>query len=517
MQRCAGAWLHNSTSILQVSVVEYLTGEPGGQEPGGQEPETVPLLAFSHSQEADKARRSPDVKIVYKDTLDTGSPTTSSLSLVVAPCSLSLDPGLVDRTYLLLHYSEMDPDCVRSLAPSPPSPSSSLATSLTCSSVSLQFHVPKPDMRGPQDLGRDLLKTLWGREVHPEVFLILLSDLCLKVSQEGGGLNPLVVSLTSSALEVSYQESPATQPFCLVQARRLQQVRDRLTKSHALDLTITVCMDDSLKLQGRYNSRQQRMEKSVWRRREGEGERRRQSPEEDTYFVVDPESSLQGGTGSARPGFLQQQGDILAALRQAALKNNLLIDICLDAVSLVIPGKRIYELVYNRLGNDLLLWLPQYMAVKQHLYGERVANPLHDDTQEFSACFQGRPEAIQGPGGRGRATTAFPKDWEAGALEIHTDTAVSLAVNQAQVLVCLPMEEEGLGLLHLSGVGLSLTSAVGLDRQPEISIFSLSLAEGCVKYGLCARNKLPAQLHFNPGIEGLEVRPIHYVSCSCPS
>ena len=67
------------------------------------------------------------------------------------------------------------------------------------------------------------------------------------------------------------------------------------------------------------------------------------------------------------------------------------------------------------------------------------------------------------------------------------------------------MEEEGLGLVHLSGVGLSLTSAVGLDKEPEISIFSLSLAEGCVKYGLCARNKLPAQLHFNPGIEGLEV------------
>ena len=100
------------------------------------------------------------------------------------------------------------------------------------------------------------------------------------------------------------------------------------------------------------------MEKSVWRRREGEGERRRQSPEEDSYFVVDPESSLQGSTGSARPGFLQQQGDILAALRQAALKNNLLIYITLDAVSLVIPGKRLYELVYNRLGNDLCCGCP---------------------------------------------------------------------------------------------------------------------------------------------------------------
>ena len=56
--------------------MEYLAGEPGGQEA-----ETVPLLAFSHSQEADKARKTPDVKIVYKDTLDPASPTSSSLSL----------------------------------------------------------------------------------------------------------------------------------------------------------------------------------------------------------------------------------------------------------------------------------------------------------------------------------------------------------------------------------------------------------------------------------------------------
>ena len=321
--------------------------------------------------------------------------------------------------------------------------------------------------------------------------------------------SPLVVGITSSALELSYQESPATQPFCLVQGRRLQQARDRLTKTHALELTITVCMDDSLKLQGRYNSRQHRMEKSIWKK-PSEGEARRggsegegnRSPEDDSYFVVEPGSGPQGH-GGARPMFLQQQGDILAALRQAALKNNLLIDIRLDAVSLVVPGKRLYELIYNRLGNDMLLWVPQYLAVREQLFGERMPDPLHDDTSEFSSGFQGRPDALEGP--RARSTTAFPKDRVEGALEIHTDTAVLLAVNQAQVLLCLPMEGEQLGLVHLSGVGLCLTSAVGLDKDPEISIFTLDLSEGCVKYGLCPRGRLPPQLHFNPDIPGLEV------------
>ena len=145
------------------------------------------------------------------------------------------------------------------------------------------------------------------------------------------------------------------------------------------------------------------MKKSVMQRKE--------SPDEREFFVVDPEAGF-GQDQGQRPGFLQQQDDILAALKQAALKNNLLININIDAVSLVIPSKDLYEVIYNRLGNDLLLWLPQYMAVKHHIYGEKLLDPLHDDTHEFSGCFSGRPEAIEAGGRqeRPRNTTAFPKD-----------------------------------------------------------------------------------------------------------
>jgi hypothetical protein len=55
----------------------------------------------------------------------------------------------------------------------------------------------------------------------------------------------------------------------------------------------------------------------------------------------------------------------VAALRAALLRNNLLVDVKLDAVSLVIPNKRLYEVIYNRVGNDLLLWVPTYLAVKE--------------------------------------------------------------------------------------------------------------------------------------------------------
>merc|ERR1719319_2039456 len=475
--------------------------------------EVVDLLSFAHNPDTDK-KKSADVKIVYKDTLDSTTP--------MASLTVTLAPGIVDRTYLLLHYSELDPDCVHGTPTSSALPSpTSLSVTISCPSVGLNFFTPKPDMREE----RDLVASLYTRAVHPEVAIIQLIDLVLKVSTEGG-LSPLVVGITSSALELSYQESPATQPFCLVQGRRLQQARDRLTKTHALELTITVCMDDSLKLQGRYNSRQHRMEKSIWKK-PSEGEARRggsegeenRSPEDDSYFVLEPGSGPQGH-GGARPMFLQQQGDILAALRQAALKNNLLIDIRLDAVSLVVPGKRLYELIYNRLGNDMLLWVPQYLAVREQLFGERMPDPLHDDTSEFSSGFQGRPDALEGP--RARSTTAFPKDRVEGALEIHTDTAVLLAVNQAQVLLCLPMEGEQLGLVHLSGVGLRLSStstltslvwrcsspptptvnAPGLSPSPLITT---SLATGKVLLDT-ATNLKSIQLAFQLAKVGLSVR-----------
>ena len=406
------------------------------------------------------------------------------------------------RTYLLLNYADLDPDCVRSVESVSSSNNSqtNLSVTVTTTSLALIFHVPKPDMRHPHDIGSDFIGAFWTRKIHPELFNFQLEDFSLKISQDGGSLAPLNINISSTSVEINYQESPLENPFPIIQARRLLEASNKAKKSFAVEVDITVCMDDSARLQGKFNSKQHKMQKSVFKRRESG------SPDEREYFVVDPDSCFSDESGS-RPGFLQQQDDIQAALRQAKLKNNLMINIKLDAVSLVIPSKKLYEVIYNRLGNDLLLWLPQYMVVKSHIYGEKLEDPLHDDTHEFSGCFSGRPEALEQQQERPRNTTAFPKDRQSGALEIHTDTAVTLSCNQAQLLVCLSVEgeEDSLGLLHLTALGLGLTSAVGLDKEPEISLVGLTCSEGCIKHGLVSRASLPAQLHFNPNLPGLSV------------
>ena len=70
--------------------------------------------------------------------------------------------------------------------------------------------------------------------------------------------------------------------------------------------------------------------------------------------------------------------------------NNLMVDINFDEVSIVLPNKHIYEVIYNRLGNDMLLWLPGIFTIKDVLYNQPLLNPLRDPDQEFLTCLSGK-------------------------------------------------------------------------------------------------------------------------------
>ena len=137
--------------------------------------------------------------------------------------------------------------------------------------------------------------------------------------------------------------------------------------------------------------------------------------------------------------------------------NNLLIDLHFDDVSLLLPNKHVYEVIYNRLGNDMLLWIPSIFAIKEHLYNQAVEDPLQDPDMGFSRCFSGtRPdealkedlqydaieyeeneEAFRNSSFSAHTNpySHFPKSNKSG-LSIHIDTCVSLAVTKAHIAVC---------------------------------------------------------------------------------
>ena len=83
-----------TTLILgKVSLVEFLVDNCAC----APAQELVHLLKFSHS-DLGPAKRSPDLKLVYKDTYEQGEANpVSTLTLNINSCSLDLDPGFVDR------------------------------------------------------------------------------------------------------------------------------------------------------------------------------------------------------------------------------------------------------------------------------------------------------------------------------------------------------------------------------------------------------------------------------------
>ena len=199
---------------------------------------------------------------------------------------------------------------------------------------------------------------------------------------------------------------------------------------------------------------------------------------------------------------------------------------------MVVPNKHTYEVIYNRLGNDLLLWTPVYLRVKQYLFHQAVPDPLRDPDAEFFQCISGawqKPaEAIE----MSRSYDAgdnlfdlFPKSNLPG-LMIHTDTFVSLSVNRGFVSICSTVCDENSrdsGNFIFSAVlsMLELQTSVGLERSPDICLLGLSIQDIRVSFGKTLSRILNVRgTHFNERPTGeastvlLERTRWHHFSCN---
>lgn len=226
---------------------------------------------------------------------------------------------------------------------------------------------------------------------------------------------------------------------------------------------------------------------------------------------------------------IEEQINIKAALDHGSTHNNILVDIHLDEMSLVLPNKHIYELIYNRLGNDMLLWLPAIFSVKDVLYNQPLIDPLRDPDQEFSHCISGTNRALgvdqvlaienaNEDVMTGSIYNSFPQSKVPGAIRIHTDTFVSLNINKGHVTISSPLknltnsdetsnldEDDDDQVYFFVGEikKLKLLTVVGLERDPEICLLSTSVRDIKVSFGPslgvhdCNSHNFVAKLHFN--------------------
>jgi len=141
----------------------------------------------------------------------------------------------------------------------------------------------------------------------------------------------------------------------------------------------------------------------------------------------------------------------------------------------------------------LLLWTPVHLRVKQHLFNKPILDPLRDPDAEFSSCVSGIGQKSMQElqydmqQSSDNLFDLFPKPNVPG-LSIHTDTFVSLLINKGFVSICSSSEFSDFPVIGHSIFSAILTNfelqtSVGLERNPEICLLSLSVRDGTVSYG----------------------------------
>ena len=177
----------------------------------------------------------------------------------------------------------MDPDYIRTVVTPTPETDVCLQVQMNITKVKITFLIPKPDMRSPGEIGPDFLRSFWTRKIHPELYTLEMEGFEMRIDQAGGSRSPLELNFASKTLELLYRESKDVNQFLLLQARRLVS-SDPSKRNNAVEIRIKICMDDSLKLQGKFNSDQHKMQKSVFIKKES------LDLDSETYFVVNPDT-----------------------------------------------------------------------------------------------------------------------------------------------------------------------------------------------------------------------------------
>ncbi|XP_071749892.1 autophagy-related protein 2 homolog B [Lepeophtheirus salmonis] len=461
---------HITVSVGELSVRELILSDPRSS------PEIYQILDFSSSTEI---KRNPDLKVKISHKCPRDEKNCLEIIVAINPVILEVDLGIVDRVYCLLNYSEMDPTCIKTIMDKSQQ-SSSFELSLTSSQVKINFYVPKIDLRSPPDIP-SFVEYFWSRHVHSESLVFSIDELMLTSIAQNDVVN---LNISSDLVRIFYVEEDAH--YDLIEIKK--SLSSEGSSSSAATIFIQINLDESKRLFWKFD-------KSL----------NSKSSEEYLISGANVENTLER---TLDKGISKQ---ILEALSFGQTNNNVLIDLSIDDISIILPSKHIYEIIYNRLGNDLLLWFPLIYRVKEYIFGILFDDPLkYDDNFGFSTGYSNQVKDFDEYeenitcSSNNSSKKSFPKCGK--NLCIHVDTTVLLKVGSGKILICpnvwYKSHENNNKALLASVQKLSLSCVVGLERDPEIIIFNLKVDDGSIKYGHSTCNK---QEHFlnDPNLHSL--------------
>ncbi|XP_063919299.1 autophagy-related protein 2 homolog B isoform X2 [Zophobas morio] len=325
----------------------------------------VPLLTFSDIKsaqfESPAATAKPSLKLIFKHLEKTtkSSKTGPKTDLLFAlnKCTVELDITIVDRISALLNPQQI---CVVAKPSNPwaADVTSQLASDneskidvrVTSPVMTLKLRFPIPDFRPPHDMNKT---PWWKRHVRPDFLSFVLTGMsfqtCLLTNQTVQDY-----TLKCKSLNVAYQEDANSDPVPVGKAGYEDKAMTSLqeiitdcklnikifpTKRVNLEEPAPVPQDpyttsimgdlmEKMKPEGPFSS------KKVY--------------ESDTPHYKDQRVLMVPGNKSEINDFI----------KSTTLSSRVRIDVSLPIVSMQLISKRLYETIYNRINNDLLLWEP---------------------------------------------------------------------------------------------------------------------------------------------------------------
>ncbi|CAN8009581.1 unnamed protein product, partial [Ixodes pacificus] len=346
-----------SVSLKEVQFSEILSSLTKREESKGGDPvEPFLRLKCEHLEKTSQARgvREPFTSIVVE----------------LGPTRMEVDRSLMDRIYALLHPPAQFSTPSRRNADiwSTSLHQSQEHTSLSACRTNVRVHspfvkvhlrFPVPDLRPQYDMGR---APWWQRNIRPDILTLELTEPTLSTSFEDAEPDLKLVLVCKDA-HVLYQESPLSTPVSF-----LRVFLDPKVKEDGFDwprVEMVISPEKKLSPLETEEKEESMLPSMLLDTMLVQVDKDLDSPFA-TRQVFYHGNHSSGSPPSAKDSVAENDEVILpgdkASLRSFMDKtsNNcrVLLDFSLPSVNLCFPDKHFYEVIYNRLTMDLVLWEP---------------------------------------------------------------------------------------------------------------------------------------------------------------
>ncbi|XP_014663890.1 PREDICTED: autophagy-related protein 2 homolog B-like isoform X2 [Priapulus caudatus] len=348
-------------------------------------------------------RISPQVR----RTRNSSKQPKTEIHIELADCSSDIDISIVDRLHTLLnpHWpptaptSSMYKPAASSMGPTPlnyfsqamdegPSPDDNkVDLHISSSLATFNVHFPIADLRPEQNR-----RPWWQRELRKEVLILDCTELYMHtvIGNEDGQHK---LEFTSKEVHVAFRESPSKPPISI---GRISRGTNGDSFSSKRDEEF-----DWPRVVLKFNPGVHRSVLEEQQLTESDPESSSMPYMDETCNIKKPEPSpfssrkvMYESEEMVMPGDKQE---MMEFQDKAAVRTEIVLELNLPNVNVFLPSKDLYELIYNRLCNDLFLWESLAPAPKEKsdhcisMAPLSLASHLLPKSEYFSLCKSALP------------------------------------------------------------------------------------------------------------------------------